>query len=513
MDPAGVIPGSGSRPQGAIGLDEWVGKHGPLWPPAALVIALNICARTSRLTDAELGRLIGSLNMAGVTRREPGGWSWVPAPAGSAAHTVPDTEVIERLGAILFHCLTGQALTYPFPDEQTLRKRLRSLRPELPAGVVDLTVEAVSARRGTGLTLAAFARNLRQVFGVERLSGTRRSRRTMRLLGTATAVIAVSLGSWWAVIPGDQERLEANGLTRHETALLDVSSETAQTFALIDEHTAAVQQYQQIARLWGARVAPDDPRVAWNEAHEAWVRTLAGDRLTTEQLLQNKPSWLSAELGERHPYTRAVRLALAATLDARGATTEAASLRVHAERATRDLLEGTSRASDVSDKVPEPPGVLAHVAPNPPEREGFRRGPNGAFFVPLTSMQRWIIGRDGWRLHLVAAGACRASFIAGTNPRLIAVSAARAVDNSWQVRIEGTRPELTLHGAAAENIGVSLVANGTGAVQARLGDGAHLSSIDAATRPPDPPYTLAFKGGPGGMGCVVVWLEIPFPPA
>jgi hypothetical protein len=511
VDRPEVSPSASPLPR-AIPLDEWVLAHGPLWPPATLVMVLNICALASRLTVAQLDHAIESLNTSNIIRDEQGGWSWVPASADSVAHTVSDDEVIERLGAILLHCLTGQAPVYPFPVEQALRKELRSLSPELPTGVASLTVDAVTARGRAGLTLAAFAADVRQALGAERQSDTRRSRRQKRLLVAATTLLVVSLGSSWLVTRRDGERVEAHGLTTGETALLDVASETAQTFALIDEHTAGIQEYQQIARLWGARVAPADPRLAWNEAHEAWVRTLAGDRLTTEQLLEGKPAWLGAQVGDRHPYTRAVRLELADTLAARGATVEASTLRGEAEQSTRDLFQGTGLASVLLDQIPAPPGVVAHVAPNAAEREGFRHGRDASFFAPLTSTQRWMAGREGWRLHVVAGGACRTSMIVGTVPRFIAVSAALAVDHSWDVQIDGTKPAMRLHGGAAEKVGVSLVADGTGAVQVRVGEGrTQVSRLDPATPIPDPPYTLTFDGGPAATGCAVVWLEIPFP--
>jgi hypothetical protein len=307
--------------------------------------------------------------------------------------------------------------------------------------------------------------------------------------------------------------VDAGGLTSRETDALDISAETAQTMSLIDEHTAVIQLYQQIGRLWSTRIAPGDPRLAWNEAHEAWVRTLAGDRLTAEQLLENKPTWLAAELGERHPYTRAVRLALAATLVARGATAEAASLRVQAERATRDLFQSTRRAPEILDDAPVPPGVLAHVAPNAPAREGFRPGKGSSFLVPLTSAERWIAGRDGWRLHLVTANTCRASVVTGTDPRLIAVNAARSPDGGWRVWVEGTKPAMVFEAAASETVIVSLAGHGTGAVDVLLGgERGQSSRIDTTSFPPEPPYALTFDGGPAGTGCAVVWLEIPFPP-
>jgi hypothetical protein len=269
----------------------------------------------------------------------------------------------------------------------------------------------------------------------------------------------------------------------------------------MDEHTAAIQEYQQIARWWSARIAPENPLVTWNSVHECWVRTLAGDRLTTEQLLAAAPSRLGATLGDLHPYTRAVRLELAATLEARGAIAEAGALRDQADQATRRLLGDTS---SVLEDVPAPPGVLAHLAPNAPEREGFRHASSSAFFTPLTSIQRMLAGRDGWRLHVIAEGPCRASAVTGNVPRLVSVSAARAADNSWDVRVEGTQPPLKLHRTAAEQVNVSLIADGSGTLQARLGRHIAQTSIAAGSAPPDPPYTLAFDGGSNGAGCALV---------
>lgn len=511
MDPAEVIPAS-QAPEGAR-LDEWIAAHGALWPSDAFVVALDVCARASWLTDRQLGDVIGSLNPAAFARGQQGEWSWRPASTG-LAQAVPDAEVIERLGALLFYCLTGHPLEYPLQGETALRSRLRTLRPGLPPGVADLTVAALLARRRPGLTLAAFAQDLRQTLGIERQPGTIRSSGRMRFLAATAVALAATLVVWWMARPAYDERIEGHGLTRRETTLLDISTETAQNFALVHEHTAAIQLYQEIARLWRTRVAPDDPRVAWNEANEAWVRTLAGDRLTTEQLLENKPSWFAAQFGEGHPYTRALRLALAATLDARGATDQAATLRGLVEHATGDLFRDTGLAPHELDDAPVPPGVFAHVAPNDAEREGFRRQADGTFFVPLTSTERRIAGRDGWRLHLVAVGTCRASFVAGADPRRITVNAARGSDSRWQVRIEGITPAITLHGAAATRLGASLVARGGGVLDARVGEhDIQSAAIDRAASLPSPPYSLAFDGEHGDTDCAVVWLEIPFPRA
>jgi hypothetical protein len=492
-----------------ITLDEWAAVHGPLSPPAALLIALDTCSQASQMADADLGAVIESLNMARIIRSARGGWSWLPSRGESGARRVRDAEVIARLGAILFHSLTGQALPGPSPGEQEVRAKLRSLRPALAAGVADLTVRAVSARLTAAPVLMAFARDLRQLLGIERNAPPSRRQRAARVLAAVTGLTLVLVTLVWLATPARTERLEASGLTRRETTLVDVTEETAQAFAVMDEHTAAIQEYQQIARWWSARIAPEDPLVTWNGVHEGWVRNLAGDRITAEQRLTGAPSRLGATLWDLRPYTRAVRLELAATLEARGALAQAATLRNQADQATRHLLGDTS---SVLADVPAPPGVLAHLAPNAPEREGFRRTNGSGFFVPLTSIQRLLAGRDGWRLHLLASGACRASVVTGNIPRRIAVDMTRAAGDSWEMRVEGVTPPLTMRGAASEKPGVSLVANGTGSVEVRLWDGRVITTkIDAAAPAPDPPYTFAFGDGTNGSGCALVCLEIPFP--
>jgi hypothetical protein len=61
-------------------------------------------------------------------------------------------------------------------------------------------------------------------------------------------------------------------------------------------------------------------------------------------------------------------------------------------------------------------------------------------------------------------------------------------------------------------VGLSLIADGNGAVLARLGaEETRSTVIDASAKVPDPPYSLAFSGGADGSGCKLVWLEIPFP--
>lgn len=509
MGQSTLASGAVGQGPGTMRLDEWLGARGPLWPAAAIVIALGACAGASRLNRAQLNAVIRSLTTAGITRSQQAEWSWVPTRGESATHAASDTDVIERIGAILFQCLTGQEPVFPFPVEQALRARLRNLRPELSGSVVDLTVRALSSRSGPSMTLAAFGRDLRQALGSERHSDVRHRRRRLDLVAAGALVVVTA--SAWALVTRAERRVESHGLTKDETAGMDIGSEAANTYALIDEHTTAIRLYQAIGDLLRSRLSPEDPRVAWTEVSQAWVRTLAGDRLTTEQLLRDKPAWLSDQLGDGHPYTRAVRLALAATLDARGAKDEAASLRNQAELSTRKLFERAGGVPDLLDSVPAPPGVLAHVAPNAPEREGFRRGPDGQYAVPLTSMQRVTAGRDGWQLHLVVGGTCRVSLVLGDDPRRVAVTTSRSADQSWQILLEGTRPPILLHGHGGQALGVSLIANGAGDVQVKLSDGsASGGTLDATNPPPNPPYTLAFDD-PEGTACGVVWLEIPFP--
>jgi hypothetical protein len=484
--------------EGATTLENWIATHGPLWVSDAFTIVLDICARASKLSDVELDRVIGSLSTVCIVRGAKGGWLWVPARASAAAGGTRDADIIERLGAILFHCLTGRALEYPLAEESRLRTMLRTLRPDLPASAADVTIEAVRARPSS-LTLAGFARQVRQVLGVEREVGGQSSRFVKSALASAV-VTAIIIGLWFATAG---ETLLPNGLTSDETVMIDVQAETALTDALIDEHTSAIQMYQQILRLWRGRLSPQDPRLAWTESHEAWVRTLANDRLTTEQGLQYRTESLVKELGAHHPYTRTVRLGLASTLEARGATTEAEALRTAAAKAMHDLLPEPS----VVDNDPVPPGVIAHVAPNLPEREGFRFDLNGGFFVPLLSMQRRLAEETGWRLHLVASGPCQTSVAAGARPHTVTLITERPHDRRWRIRVLGTEPEMTLEGASADSVQVSLHGD-KNAVEMTVGDRHAMSTIDPKTERPNPPYTLTFDSSDR---CSVVWLEIPFP--
>ena len=516
MDRTPQMIGPGSTSAETVRLDEWISRHGPMWPAAALVMILDACSTASRLDARVLRTVIGSLNAAGVTRR-PGGWTWVPVPTESDAHAVSDHEIVERLGAILFLALSGEARVDLFSTEPAWRTMLRTARPELSTAIVDLTLGALSVRRRRSLTLAVFARDVRQALGVERHPEPRIRRMTF----AAGAVMAATLfagGAWWSLTES-RDRVGTNGLTTRETIRQDIIYELATTNALSDEHTTAIGLYDLWGQLWRARQSPDDPRVIWALAHGAWVRTLAGDQFTAEQLLGDAPDWLSRELGDQHPYTRAARLALAGTLAARGANQEAALLRERTTGAMRTLFQPAATDDDFLPGIPAPPGVIAHVSPNAPEREGFREQRDGGYIAPLTSIQRLIAGRDGWRLHLLATGACRTSVVVGNVPRRITVDILRSSDNQWQVRIEGATSPATLVGVPADSLHVSLVADKAGSLIVKSREETRLLAIDEKGDPANQPYALTFESGPStasdngpvASGCAVVWLEIRFP--
>jgi hypothetical protein len=504
-----IAPGRGSG--GEATLNDWVAQHGPLSSAVALLIALRACGRASRLTYSELAASVRSLDTSHIRRAKSEDWTWVPSRAARTSQTASDRDVIERLGALLFHCLAAASVPYPLPAEHELRTRIRTVRPDLPPPIVDLTVHAVLIREGSNDTLAEFARRVRYALGAERHSGGRVTPHVMT--AAAACMAAVVTVSWLGLsrAPG-ADRLETHGLTSHETAVLDVAQEMAQTYAFMDEHTAAYDAYSQIARIWAARVSSPDPRIAWNEAGDAWVRALAGDRFTTEQELEGALSVLSTQLGDRHPYTRTVKLDLAATLVARRATAEAAAFRHEAEWSAGELLHGAGLTTSTLQELPVGPGVLAHVAPTPPEREGFRRGANGRFFAPLTTIQRWIADQKGWRLHLVVDGPCDTSLPAGPGPGLVTVRVVRVGAWIWRVQITGVDTPVALEAPGSERVGISLVTKDNRGLLINVGEAPPLQRVLTASGPTaEPPYMLTFRNGPGGTGCRVVWLEIAFP--
>lgn len=511
MDPSEVIAAATFQPPAASTLDEWIRQSGALSPLLACTIVLHALGRASRMSDAELAATIESLTPAGIARGPQGDWRWLAVRGAVRPRAAADAEVVERLGAVLFQCLTGQPLSYPIPAEQELRHTVRRLRPDVPAAVADLTAATVSAPRSGRMTIATLDRQLRHALGLDRMPDGHQSVRTSRP-GIAAIALFVCAGLWWSATEARRVRPGADGLTTNEAAQLDANIEVAQTLAMMDEHTASIQHYQQLGRMWVARVAPDDSRLAWTEAHEAWVRTLAGDRLTTEQLLENKPSWLAGQLGDRHPYTRAVRLALAETLEARGATTDGAALRAEADRAISALLTRGFPRPIALDPAPVPPGVLAHVVPNRPHAEGFRQR-DGVFFSALTSTQRHHAARTGWQLHVIAEGSCRTTIAAGMDPRVVTVDVARATEGRWNIRVDGTIPTLAVtRPAATAAVGISIAADATGALHANLDGEPTALTVDPSGERTAAPYSLTFADG-SPNGCAVVWLEIPFPRA
>jgi len=81
-------------------------------------------------------------------------------------------------------------------------------------------------------------------------------------------------------------------------------------------------------------------------------------------------------------------------------------------------------------------GVVVLVAVHTlPELEGFRRRGDGAFSLPLTSLQRWLAEHEAWRLHVVASDSCTVSAVLGAMPRQVTVRARHATAGTWQVAI------------------------------------------------------------------------------
>ncbi len=127
-------------------------------------------------------------------------------------------------------------------------------------------------------------------------------------------------------------------------------------------------------------------------------------------------------------------------------------------------------------------------------------------------MQRWIAGRDGWRLHVVSRGRCQAAFVAGVKPQRIALSISRA-GGVWEATVEGTKPALRLQGNQGDSVTVSLIADRMNSIRLNLGDATATAVFDADAAPSNPPYALSFWSDDrrtGAPGCAVVWADIPF---
>jgi hypothetical protein len=490
-----------------VRLDEWLAAHGPLSPPAALVLALRVCSTATRLSDAQLSASLSSLHSAGIARRRGEGWNWAPVASGGTARAVADHEVVERLGGLLFECLAAQPLAHRLPDADAVSRRLRALRPDLPPAVAELTAHAATAGGGPGVSLAAFAQDVRAALG----AGSRRTaggRRRLIAAGVLASAALAAAGIYGGLRGWREARVGSHALTVQETALRDITTESVDALAVIDEHTAAIRELQELEQLWFRRVELADPRLGWSRAREAWVRRLAGDRLTAEQLLEPLVPTVESALGRSHPYTRTLRLDLAAVVDARGASGQAAALRAEAAQVMTDLVRSPALAWDTVG-LPWPPHTIAHVAPNVPEREGFRQTAGRGYEVPLTSTQRWFAGRDGWHLHVRATSTCRVSLVAGADPRGIGVDVRRGADGAWAAAVEGSAPQLAVASPAADTFALTLSADTDGRVTLRLADGStHAARIDVTAPPPSPPYVLAFDDDREGAGCGVVWWEI-----
>jgi hypothetical protein len=485
-------------------LDAWLHDHGPLAPTAALVIALDAAARVSAMTGVDRRRTVQSLDVGSVERGADGRWLWRPTWVETPLRRVSDTDVIERLGGLLFTAVAGEALP-AVSQHSDIRVRLRTARPDLPADVVALIARAVSGRWDRNQTLAEFAEDVRRLVGGGEPSRHRRS----VVMAAAAAIIAI-LVFWRSAAGAGKVPIDENGLTAQEEARRHVFRELGEIDALSGELTLALITYSDATRLWGGRLPADDPRVAWTEAHSAWIRLLQGDQISSEQVLAGKPTLLARELGASHPYARTAMLDLAQSFDWRKGTVEATAQRDAARRSFESLAGGVLDPAAL-DPLPTMPGTLAHVARNDPAREGFRQREDRAYHVLLTETERWLAGREGWRLHVISGGSCQVTFTPGALPGLVSVAIERA-GIAWSARVDGVQPAVTLPLPPGDRAGLSLVADGSGRIATRLADGsATRTSLVVRDPLPDPPYALTFIGDAGSSGCQVVWLEIPFP--
>lgn len=499
-----IEDGAESRP---CTLNEWLAVHGPLAAPSALIVVRQICVDASALDAVELGRTVPSLTTAHIVRNANGEWRWRPVPSPALHRRPTDNEVAGRAGAILFECLTATALPDYLPDAGVVVSRLHDRRTDLTPTVVDMVSRLASAPGAARLRLEDVADDLQRAIG---LKGRNARPPSARRWAVAGLCVLGAMGTWQMQDPGDDTRIGSHGLTRHETVVHDLATESADSLAVVGEHTMALDRLKELERLWRERVPPDDPRIALNYQRQAWVRAEAEDLITAEQLFLSGTMTLSRALGSGHPYVVAAQRNLSWTLDRRGATDAARELRRTAREASGRLLPGSVASDPAEATVGVPtPAVIAHVAPAAPEREGFRRETPGGWVAPLTGATRWLAGRDGWRLHVGATGACRTAVDTGGDPHRLQVTVRRE-DAGWRVMVEGTHPRVELGAVPSsdDRVIVTVHVRPTGDVQVLMPGGETARATVDPGSVSNPPYGLTFVGEQDDQGCALVWWEL-----
>lgn len=502
--PAGASPDQAA----AVSLAAWLAAHGPLATPPTLTVVLQVCADASRLDSRELARSLASLDAAHLARDARRQWRWRPERVGLADRRPTDNEVAGRIGALLFECLTAETLVDYMPAETVVRARLRERRPDLSQAVADLTARLASARGGARIALEDVAAEFRTALGA-RQPGSGLGPRRRWVMGAAAVGLVAATGLWAARGAETGAQLESHGLTADETVLADVTIESADFWTTAGEFILAFTHLEEVERLWRARVAPDDPRLAHLAVRQAWTRFARGDPITAEQYSIAAMVSLERGLGASHPYSRATRLHMGTLLAGRGASGPAEEQHAAARRAARAVLpEAFALALDGSSEPPAP-GLLAHASPNAPEREGFRRRGNGSYAAPITSTGRRLAGRDGWRLHIVATGACEAAVDVGRDANRVRASMRRGGDG-WRLHVDGVQPivDVRMDQWTEGRVAVSLDGSPEGTVRV-LPHGAEplTVALDPEAAHP-PPHGLAFGGPDGGRECALVWWEV-----
>jgi hypothetical protein len=468
---------------------------------SALIVARQVCADASALDEHDLTRSTASLASANIVRHSSGEWRWRPVASSSLDRRPTDNEIAGRAGAILFECLTATPLPDYLPEPGVVNARLRDHRPDLPQPIVNLTARLSSARSMARITLEEVADDLQRAIGTK-LPEVRSS--AGRRWAAGAALVLSVLALWRAADSRNDVVIASHGLTRHETMVHDLAVETADYLALADEHTMALDHLKELERLWRERVPAEDARFGLNYLRQGWVRAEAGDFLTAEQMFLSGPGLVGRALGTDHPYVRAARLNLAVALDRRGAAEAAREQRAAAHATAARLLPIEAANSLEAGAGPPMPGVLAHLEPNPPEREGFRLDSSGGYRAPLTSSALLLAGRNGWRLHVRATDTCRVAVDAGSAPHRFKVSV-RPQDDSWHMKVDGVSPGVDLGSMSSADGKAAVTVDATHAGEVRVlvsGRQTTVGAVDSGAVS-NPPYGLTFAGG-----CSLVWWEV-----